>query len=110
MANKRPRGNNVVKLPVNPIKGHRETTYQNVDKDPDLSAIGDLLIKDGRSLKDIAAHAHEVSAIGVSYQTLHRWIYGDTKRPQNMTMTIALRALGYERTIRRIPKARRGTG
>lgn len=39
---------------------------------------------------------------GVSLSCLRAWERGTTRNPQNSTLTFALRAAGWERTLRRI--------
>lgn len=68
-------------------------TYRWIDKDPIIDEISELIRKDGRSIPDIAEAAY------LSPVTLYNWIYGKTRKPNNVSIDFTLRALGFERPI-----------
>jgi transcriptional regulator with XRE-family HTH domain len=70
-------------------KGNGRITRDMVD--PTLSEV--LARIDGLSAPYIERKC------GVSHSTIRNWRNGRTRRPQNITMTYALRAAGYKRVI-----------
>jgi len=72
----------------------RDTGYRFTDgRDPMLELVSRLITESGLSLKAIEARC------GVCAPTLRKWQNGDTKRPQNATVEMVLRTLGYRRVV-----------
>lgn len=69
-------------------------SYRHIDKDPIIDIVRTACQLAGRSLPDIAACA------GISPVTLKNWLYGDIKRPQNVTVELVLCELGISREAR----------
>lgn len=68
-------------------------TYSYIDKDPVIDEMRTLVQDEGLMKKlDLV---HELS--GVSTSTLTNWFDGETKSPQNRTVSAVATALGYER-------------
>lgn len=65
--------------------------YRRIDKDPVIDLIRTGVETSGRRMADITARA------GIHYNTLHNWLYGRTRRPQNITIELVLLELGMER-------------
>jgi transcriptional regulator with XRE-family HTH domain len=65
-------------------------TYSFVDKDPMIDYLRTIIQDSGETLKKIGEDS------GVNPQTISKWLYGDTKRPQAASMNAVLRALGYK--------------
>lgn len=66
--------------------------YRWLTRDPIIDVYRAAREKSGLSLEQVAA------ASGVSIGTLHKWEFGDTRKPQHVTMTFAMSACGYEET------------
>lgn len=88
----------VIKLPtrskprVNRVShAQRDKGYKFIEKDPVLDALITLVEQSPKSLKAICDQS------GVSQSCLRNWMYGKTKRPQNITMEFVARAIGYQR-------------
>lgn len=64
--------------------------YRFIDKDPVVDLIRSAVFDDKREIKDIAAEAR------VHPNTISRWLYGDTRRPQHFTLMRVFFALGVE--------------
>jgi len=72
----------------------RDSGYRFTDgRDPILELVTRVITDSGMSLKAIEAKS------GVCAPTLRKWQNGDTKRPQNATVEIVLRTLGYRRIV-----------
>lgn len=78
----RPRPNNITHL-------HRDRGYRFVDRDPVMQQVTDAVTASGRSLAWISQRS------GVSEGTLSNWMNGTTRRPQNLTVTFVMQALGF---------------
>lgn len=65
-------------------------SYAFTDKDPMIDVIRTIIHDSGETLTKIAEDS------GVNPNTISRWLYGDTKRPQAVCMNAVLRALGYK--------------
>jgi hypothetical protein len=72
---------------------HVYRTYNFIDKDPVIDEMR-TLVKDEGLIKKLNI-VHELS--GVSVSTLTNWFDGETKAPQNRTISAVATALGYER-------------
>jgi hypothetical protein len=72
---------------------HVYRTYNFIDKDPVIDEMR-TLVKDEGLIKKLNI-VHELS--GVSVSTLNNWFAGETKAPQNRTVSAVATALGYER-------------
>lgn len=70
---------------------HLYRTYRWIDKDPIIDAVKTVV--QGEKLKNDMVH--EIS--GVATTTLNNWFRGDTRKPQNATVTAVTSALGYVR-------------
>lgn len=66
-------------------------TYRWIDKDPIIDAVRTVCQDAG--LKEHAVH--QIS--GVASATLKNWFDGETRKPQNATLTAVTSALGYVR-------------
>jgi hypothetical protein len=86
--------------PKNFIPEQRWLAYSWIDKDPELDVVKAAIEESGWTLERIE---RETEAIGhrVSRYTLLQWMYGSTKRPQNVTMNNVMIVLGWERPWRR---------
>lgn len=72
---------------------HVYRTYNYIDKDPVIDEMRSLVQGEGLMKKlDIV---HQLS--GVSTSTLVNWFDGETRAPQNRTISAVATALGYER-------------
>lgn len=71
--------------------------YRHIDKDPMMDQVMAAVKQSGLSITDIA------HASGVTAQTIRRWDYGKTRRPQHMTMEFVLRAVGKTMAVINIP-------
>lgn len=72
---------------------HVYRTYQYIDKDPVIDEMR-TLVKDEGLIKKLDI-VHQLS--GVSTTTLQNWFDGETKSPQNRTVSAVAGALGYKR-------------
>jgi len=72
-----------------------KSDYRFIDKDPIVDILRTMIGgKQPRgTIERLAAEAR------LSPSTITKLFYGDTKRPQNMTVDALLRAMGYERQI-----------
>lgn len=68
-------------------------TYSYIDKDPVIDEMRTLVQSEGLMKK--LEMVHELS--GVSTSTLTNWFDGETRSPQNRTVSAVATALGYER-------------
>lgn len=62
-------------------------------KDPLLLQLINLIDESGFTVNYISEKS------GVAAGTIHNWIAGKTRRPQNVTMESVLNAIGYERKV-----------
>lgn len=88
---------------------HRDRGYRFTDdRDPDMEWITREIDKSGLSISELLEAVLDVSdgAAHVSYGTILNWLNGTTKRPQNFTLTVVARALGYDREFRKISVSR----
>jgi hypothetical protein len=76
--------------------------YSFVDKDPELDMVKFAIEESGMTLEQIEAET-EKAGHKVSRYTLLNWYYGETRRPQNITMNTVMAVIGWER-----PWIRRG--
>lgn len=72
-------------------------SYSFLDKDPMIDYVRTVIRDSGETLKQIGEDS------GVNPQTISKWLYGDTKRPQAASINAVLRALGYRLEI--VPKS-----
>jgi transcriptional regulator with XRE-family HTH domain len=72
------------------MTGFTYKTYSFTDKDPMIDYLRTIIQESGQTLKKIGEDS------GVNPQTISKWLYGDTKRPQAASMNAVLRALGYK--------------
>jgi hypothetical protein len=68
-------------------------SYNFVTKDPIIDQIRTVIQDSGATFKWIEERS------GVTSQTLAKWIYGDTKKPQAATINAVLRVLGKKLII-----------
>lgn len=78
------------------ITGKGQTGYRFIEKDPVVDEVREAIRKSGMSLKWIS------DTSGVSPGTLSKWDKGSTKRPQNLTVTFVMNALGYKRAWEKV--------
>lgn len=85
-----------VKGPKNFIPAASYLAYNWRDRDPEMDLIHAAIAESGWTLEKIEQetekHGHRVSRY-----TLMAWVYGDTKRPQNMTMSVVMSVLGWNK-------------
>lgn len=77
-----------------------ETGYRFINKDPIMDQVVNLIDSSSMSKKEISYRS------GVSTATFQKWKKGDTKRPQNASIDVVLRTLGYHRPIVPIRKGK----
>lgn len=65
-------------------------TYLFKDKDPIIDLLRTVIKQTGAEFGDIAVKS------GVSENTIRRWFYGDTRRPQHASVVAVARAIGYD--------------
>ena len=70
---------------------HLYRTYRWIDKDPVIDAVR-TVVQDEKLKNNMV---HEIS--GVAAATLDNWFNGETRKPQNVTVTAVTSALGYVR-------------
>jgi predicted transcriptional regulator len=70
------------------------TGYRWLARDPILDVFKAAKAASGKTNEEIARDS------GVTQATLHKWDYGDTKKPQHLTLAAAMLACGYEETFR----------
>ena len=71
-------------------------SYSWKDRDPEMDLIHAAIAESGWTLEKIEAET-EKAGHRVSRYTLMAWVYGDTKRPQNMTMSVVMSVLGWDK-------------
>jgi hypothetical protein len=71
----------------------RDTGYRFTDRDPILELVTRIITDSGWTLKAIENKS------GVCSSTLRKWQNGETKRPQNATVDMVMRILGYTRKV-----------
>lgn len=69
----------------------RDKGYKFMEKDPVLDQLITLVEESPKSLAKISDES------GVSKSCLRNWMYGRTRRPQNITMDFVARAVGVVR-------------
>lgn len=70
--------------------------YNWTDKDPELDFVCLAIQESGLNIETIE-ELTERSGHKISRGTIYNWMYGDVRRPQNVTMNTVMAALGYER-------------
>lgn len=68
-------------------------TYVFTDKDPMIDIVRTVIQDSGETMKKISEDS------GVNKNTIAKWLYGETRRPQAASMNAVLRALGYKLDI-----------
>ena len=70
--------------------------YNWVDRDPEMDLVQAAIAESGMTLEQIEA---ETIKLGhkVSKWCLMQWCFGDTKRPQNITISMVMLACGYDK-------------
>jgi hypothetical protein len=71
-------------------------SYSWIDKDPDLDAVKMAIEDSGMTLEQIEQETEKVGH-KVSRYTLLNWYFGETRRPQNATMSTVMAVLGWDR-------------
>jgi hypothetical protein len=88
---------NMAKTKTTPARNlshlNRDRGYRFTDRDPVLELVSRVITDSGLSLAAIEAKS------GVCAPTLRKWMNGVTKRPQNATVDMVLRQLGYTRHV-----------
>lgn len=72
------------------MTGFTYKSYSFTDKDPIIDEIRTVVQASGATYKEIE------EASGVTWQTMHQWFEGKTRRPQAATLNAVARALGYK--------------
>lgn len=77
----------------------RDRGYRWTDRDPVLDEIARMITDSGLSINDLLERVLDVSnnQVHLSYSTISNWLSGQTRRPQNYTVTWVAFALGYRR-------------
>lgn len=77
----------------------RDISYRWNDRDPDLEFICNAITDSGLTYAAISESVSKSTggAYAVSTSTIHNWMNGKVKRPQNYTLHWVAFALGYER-------------
>lgn len=70
--------------------GYKTYNWGQAEQDPIVHEIRALINAQGLKIKDIAY------ASGVGANTISKWIYGDTRRPQFASLCAVVRAMGYD--------------
>lgn len=73
------------------MKVHVYRTYRWIDKDPIIDAVRTCVQETGLN----ASQVHDIA--GISAATLKNWFGGETRKPQNVTVTAVTSALGFVR-------------
>jgi hypothetical protein len=70
--------------------------YSWIDRDPEMDLVHAAIAESGMTLEQIE---EETIKLGhrVSKFTLMSWVFGDTRRPQNVTLTMVMLACGYDK-------------
>lgn len=71
-------------------------SYNWIDRDPELDLVQSAIAESGMSLEQIERET-EKTGHRVSRYTLYAWCYGDTRRPQNATLTTVMAAIGWDK-------------
>lgn len=79
----------------NPAHIDRDRGYRFTDRDPILEFIANDITDSGWPLAFISERS------GVAKATLYKWMNGQTRHPQNITVEAVLVALGWTRTLER---------
>ena len=91
----------VPKPKVNFVPAKSYLAYNWLDRDPEMDLIQAAIADSGMTLEQIERetekHGHRVSRY-----TLMSWCYGDTRRPQNMTMSVVMSVLGWNKRWERM--------
>jgi transcriptional regulator with XRE-family HTH domain len=75
------------------MPGFTYKSYSFKDKDPIIDYLRTIISDSKKSNKVIADES------GVSANTIRKWLYGDTRRPQAASINAVLRALSYKLNI-----------
>jgi transcriptional regulator with XRE-family HTH domain len=78
------------------MPGFTYKSYNFTDKDPIIDFVRTLINSSHFSLSKIAEDS------GVSQNTINKWLYGETKKPQAASINAVLRALDHKLNISRI--------
>lgn len=70
--------------------------YNWKDRDPEMDFVQAAIAESGMTLEKIEEQT-EIYGHRVSRFTLIAWTYGETKRPQNVTMNTVMAVCGYTR-------------
>ena len=91
--------------PHNLVYLQRDRGYRFEDRDPAMEELCDLIDKSGMSVGDIVKQTHKATngVYAVSPGTINNWLSGQTRRPQNLTLTWVGYALGYQRKWTKLP-------
>jgi hypothetical protein len=81
---------------VNFIPQQSYLSYNWVDRDPEMDLIHAAIADSGMTLEQIERETEKVGH-RVSRYTLMAWVFGETRRPQNMTMSVVMSVLGYNK-------------
>jgi transcriptional regulator with XRE-family HTH domain len=71
-------------------------SYQFVDKDPIIDYLRTVIADYDKSLKQLSLDS------GVNQQTIMKWLYGETKRPQAASLNAVLRSCFYKLSITKL--------
>jgi hypothetical protein len=82
----------------------RDRGYRWTDRDPVLDEITRLITDSGLGVGDLIERVLDASnnQVHLSYSTISNWLNGQTRRPQNFTVTWVAAALGYRREFVKI--------
>jgi transcriptional regulator with XRE-family HTH domain len=71
-------------------------SYQFVDKDPIIDYLRTVIADYDKSLKQLSLDS------GVNQNTIAKWLYGETKRPQAASLNAVLRSCFYKLSITKL--------
>ena len=76
---------------------HRDRGYRFIDRDPVLEEICTIITQSGKTPHEISELTAQSGGAKVAPQTIYKWLNGDTKKPQNFTVTWVGYVLGWKR-------------
>ncbi len=89
----------VVQLKRNLAHVKRDKGYRFNDRDPVLDEICRLITDSGLPTYEISRRTKSLSkgVCSIGHTTMNKWLNGETRKPQNFTITWVASALGYTR-------------
>jgi hypothetical protein len=84
------------KTHANFIPAQSWLAYSWIDKDPELDMVKFAIEESGMTLEQIEI-ATEQAGHKVSRYTILNWMFGETRRPQNVTINTVMAVIGWDR-------------